>query len=503
MKIFFNLSTFFFLIFSAALVFFPLSYSQSLSGSSLKLLRSSSNELILPPDIDPPLETAGNVFFNPYLTTGLNNGTTWDNAYQTWGAFNWTNVDAGDTIFIHGVPNDTTWLTTTIGFGKSGTSGNKIVIMPGYSLGHNGVVISKVGRTSGLYGFRSDAATWTTRNYWKLYGIGFQDGDTTSTKPQVVILAGIGWEIENCKTNMISGRGFINIDGNGNSGTENCGDWIIKNCSTYAVSKMREYSNNQEDFIYSSYCNTGTNIIEGNYAYLWNKIYVHQDAVQLVYEACNYIIRNNHFNGGTQQTDGINLSTPNATGKKWQVYNNLLEVTTNKNGAGIDFYASATGAIDSLMIYNNTIYMPSADGFKGIILAYDSPSVNGKVYVKNNIIYRPNADATPPISIYGTLTNYANWQNNLIYQPTDAVMYISGSSPTYKTWAQWQAMSGNPDINGINANPLFTTDGSNFTLQAGSPAVNAGITLGVPYNVDILGVARPHVSGYSVGAFEK
>ncbi len=111
--------------------------------------------------------------------------------------------------------------------------------------------------------------------------------------------------------------------------------------------------------------------------------------------------------------------------------------------------------------------------------------------------------ATTPVSIVGTLTSYSKWQNNLIYQPTNAVMYISGSSPTYKTWAQWQAMSGNPDLNGVNANPLFITDGSDFTLQSGSPAINAGISLGSPYNVDMLDVVRPQGASYDMGAFER
>ena len=41
-----------------------------------------------------------------------------------------------------------------------------------------------------------------------------------------------------------------------------------------------------------------------------------------------------------------------------------------------------------------------------------------------------------------------------------------------------------------------------MSLQTSSPARDSGVTLGSPYNVDILGKSRPQGSAYDVGAYE-
>ena len=49
-----------------------------------------------------------------------------------------------------------------------------------------------------------------------------------------------------------------------------------------------------------------------------------------------------------------------------------------------------------------------------------------------------------------------------------------------------------PEI--YNGDPLFINDTNNFQLQTGSPAIDSGITIGVPYNSDVLGISRPQGS---------
>jgi len=53
-----------------------------------------------------------------------------------------------------------------------------------------------------------------------------------------------------------------------------------------------------------------------------------------------------------------------------------------------------------------------------------------------------------------------------------------------------------------NTDPTFVNVGArNFQLLAGSPAINAGVTLAFVTN-DFLGVSRPQGAAYDIGAFE-
>ncbi len=62
----------------------------------------------------------------------------------------------------------------------------------------------------------------------------------------------------------------------------------------------------------------------------------------------------------------------------------------------------------------------------------------------------------------------------------------------------WRAFSG-LDGNSSVANPLFINNTSDLSLQAGSPAINAGAN--VSLTSDILG--NPIVGNLDIGAYEK
>ncbi len=106
---------------------------------------------------------------------GLNNGTSWANAWKSFSAINWSSIQPGDIVYISG-GTDSTLYYEQLTVGKSGTAGNPITIIAGkYSpspSGHSGRVIIDGGLTRGqciyvqnnnyvtIKGFEYDTLQW-------------------------------------------------------------------------------------------------------------------------------------------------------------------------------------------------------------------------------------------------------------------------------------------------------------------------------------------------------
>ena len=87
---------------------------------------------------------------------GSNNGTSWTDAWESFGDISWGSIGAGDTIYISGGP-DTQTYTGPLTIGANGTNGNPIVIMTGaahptLSSGHDGFLIISGGNNGINYG---------------------------------------------------------------------------------------------------------------------------------------------------------------------------------------------------------------------------------------------------------------------------------------------------------------------------------------------------------------
>lgn len=153
------------------------------------------------------------------------------------------------------------------------------------------------------------------------------------------------------------------------------------------------------------------------------------------------------------------------------IYNNVVH---DCGGYGIvNPYNNAT-------IVQNTVYAPVAGG----IYAADSSTV-----IKNNLTI--NVPSTPE-----------RW----------AVFVAGGSGPSGNLLADGPLanVTGNMcdgatmvgcTIIPASPSPMVNPAGGNFYPAPGSLAINAGVTLGAPYNVDKAGVTRPP-GGYDIGALE-
>jgi len=166
---------------------------------------------------------------------------------------------------------------------------------------------------------------------------------------------------------------------------------------------------------------------------------------------------------------GINASNLNS-GSNVIVRNNICYSNSNTNL----WIANAT--IGAVFYHNTLVNAVGTDSGNGLQV---SATASGNL-IKNNIIIQ---DA----SVVGNIRPYrfandtclaANtWNNNCVYYPnnTDSDKVATRTSPlSGYTWAQWQALSGTPDINGINVDPEFVTNYTDLHLQATSDCIAAG-----------------------------
>lgn len=146
--------------------------------------------------------------------------------------------------------------------------------------------------------------------------------------------------------------------------------------------------------------------------------------------------------------------------------------------------------------YNNTIYNDSngADIYGQVW----SASATGVVMKNNAFYYSSTVEAYADFIFIAAAYPTSNY--NQIYKVGNVPNYVFRGGTNYSTIAAWRTASGQ-DINSLTTNPSFTTNGSNFTLQAGSPCINSGTTIsGIP-QIDILG--NPIVGVPDKGCYEK
>jgi len=135
-----------------------------------------------------------------------------------------------------------------------------------------------------------------------------------------------------------------------------------------------------------------------------------------------------------------------------------------------------------VLMYGNTIY---GNGTSGEANVY----VNGNsLTFKNNIVAQSAGLEATVLGSYTLTSDYNIWYhsaggNFMSYQGTPG------------TFAGWETASGG-DSHSVSSNPTFTTAGSNFTLQAGSPAIDAGVNLGSTYQNAISPAYSSYVNGF-------
>jgi len=196
---------------------------------------------------------------------------------------------------------------------------------------------------------------------------------------------------------------------------------------------------------------------------------------------------------------GIALEVGNENNK---VYNNIMYNNYQAN------YLSNSPNNE---IYNNVLYgnLPSGGANCGSILltSWEGSSPIDNI-IKNNIFVVSGSGATAILLKDDGSTGYDpldnTFDNNLYFYedngPDKTKMVVDNTDGhVYWSFAEW--VEEGFEAHGDLGNPQFVNPSNNdFHLQSDSPAIDAGVNVGVYEDFD--GNSRPQGSGYDIGAYE-
>jgi hypothetical protein len=205
-----------------------------------------------------------------------------------------------------------------------------------------------------------------------------------------------------------------------------------------------------------------------------------------------------------QTNNGIQLGGANEAAftdrsRRARIFNNLIAgcgyspIFSGSWACGIRVKSDVpTDPADAPQIYNNTI----VDCYIGISSTVHTTTLNAGGLYKNNIVSSPSDSG---FFVYHTndLDQSGVTFDHNCYHGT-GLWKFDGGSVNLTTLAAWQAAMGQ-DANSITGDPLFVGGGV-YSLQSGSPCVNAGADTGL--TDDLAGNPRP-VGAYDIGAYER
>lgn len=364
---------------------------------------------------------------------------------------------AGDTIYLMNGVNETGLdaSNATVAVAKSGSSGLPIAMIayPGAS--------ATIGSATGQqYGIRTTGAS----SYWVLAGINLRGAFSALT-----VANSSNWRVIGNDISCPNGSGTGACVGF--SGGQNLSlyrNHIHDNGSTTSTS-IKLYQAVQFD--------SGANGIDVG----WNEIANTRSCRALQFYSdiaplFNLTVRNNSIHDS--RCDGINFATIDPAQGTVRAYNNVIYRAgtgpapggIESNYACINVGGSGSAAV---LLTGNTLYDC------GRRANADSGAVSAAVAVSltDNIVDAISGETyTAPNS---SLANFSG-KNNLFFG--------DGATPSFSSTS-------------LNADPKFVDPtNSNFQLQSGSPAIDAGANDGI--SRDIMQTPRPQGVAYDIGAYE-
>ncbi|GMU95622.1 discoidin domain-containing protein [Ignavibacterium album] len=411
--------------------------------------------------------------------TGLNNGTSWQNAWTSFSNIAWSLINSGDTLFISG-GTDSIVYDETLDILKS-----NITVKKSNVISHNGRVI--------------------------IQGEGvLVDGKSSIIIDGLEIIATVSSGVRIDASNNIVIQ-YLNIltDARGIF-IQNSTDVIIRHC----VIKTTNFSSKQTDGIYSQ--RNRRIRIHNNYIEVRNsEPNGHNDCIQSFEDG----VDNSNSNENTMMLwnnvlfqNNTKLSNSSATmmtyGWGWfTFYNNLvLQPFSYTVGLGVQQNILIGASNMKCRIWNNTII---AGAFHDKPIYFRRMQSTDTIDVVNNLIF--NLYQYQKIKIDDSDNFFAKrWNYNAYFSPANSWQRLTLLNQNPYTISEWQAQQY--DLNSYFSDPEFLNPYigldsiGDFRLNATSPLINSGlnireevIQLGLPWT-DLTGVPRDF--NPSIGAFE-
>jgi len=397
-------------------------------------------------------------FYVDKTATGVNNGTSWQNAWISFSNINWNLIQPGDVIYISGGSSAKTYFEQ-MNISAAGTFGNNILIAKGIDSGHNGEVIVD-GQNIRQHGINFSADD----NYVTVRGLTIKN-----TQSSAIDMEG-GWEGNSgnyIHTNPITG-----------SRIEYCKMYLGNGIGVLVkgTTKCTFYRNYIETVISTSAQTDG---------------YFSQASSFNVWDGDSIIIRNQNI---SQHCDGIQINQDTSN----IVRNCYIEQDNSKRENAQGIYT--TESFGTMIYYNNVVNLTKSTS--NAIVHRNLSIGNGNVEIYGNVVF---AELGADHAIWCTDQNTPPKIKNNILRSLSGLfgtIYITGSNTSQ---VSNNAITGGLGVGSdvITGNPMFADElGGIFTLLPGSPAIDAGTILSAPFDVDKNGTQRPAGSGWDVGAYE-
>jgi len=428
------------------------------------------------------------------IKTGNNDGKSWGNAWQDFDNCVWSSFAAGDTLFISGADGLSEYFDT-LDMDKGGTVANPIVMTVGRETGHNGNIrinncINIKYRDcwvldGSINGDRSHIKITTTTPITS--GINAYSCDHVLVKHiEVDTCTYMGMSFNSClfvdvescyvHSNYDYGISFWGVDSIAwnNLGTlpDTFGVCVISNCVI---------DSNGSDGVKAAVSNVTVKNSTIRYAFNYiNNSGAHPDGVQTGVGKRYHLYKNNTFINCMQ---GLFIE---ATGGYVRAYNNIFYDELNK------IPVSSTNRF----ISTNEV---SGEGIGNYIIAnnifYNSQWC--AVYLPN-----PSFEGNSELMMYNNIfVDCKRWTMGDAYNSNSSV--FRGGNIFYTTPGGQASVTAIPD-SGLNIDPKFVNlKNYDFTLQDGSPAVQAGSDLSKWFNFDRDGNPRPKGSPWDIGPYQK
>ena len=340
--------------------------------------------------------------------------------------------------------------------------------------------------------------------------------------------------IDNCTVGLYSGFQGVRLIGY-SSTVDYC---EIKNCiiessyNNWDYSYMRSDGYHLQDGIYIGH-GANYNKVYGNTISNWGHACVGVENLDHPAETSNYneIYENILTSPNTNYNRGFFTDSGSKTGMCAynKIYRNLIQNTTVRNqihgnnnevyyniiinvidnpnygqsyfAQGISMFAAEGQVCHDNKIYNNVIC--NTDDIGLTIIDDEGWGVKENNLIKNNIIFNFGGDYGISITDWGYGTVKGNtYQNNLIFKfGVSNVIYYRGSDESVSTFNGMNGNNNDAIGNNIQLDPLFADQvNNNFNLQSTSPAIDAGVDVGLTQ--DFEGNSVPQGIAPDIGAYE-